>query len=405
LVKGQGVEIDLIKAYAWAKASESNPEYSALTNNIEKSLSKEQLEKAQVMYKNQFYQYTLKNSKVLLGPISGNDDEDNQSNLNHDNISSKNIAPKYPEKLLRSGIQGWVDLNFNIYPDGSVRDIYVTDEVPANSFATAAIRSVSKYRYSFEKNGKKNTIDEPRNSTLRIEFKIGNPNSGPIVNDLNRTQKRQIEELIKSAEKGNVDSQYSYAYLYNTLLKRKGKVNGEKVNQWLFNAAINGNSGAQYRLGKNIYFGNDCKVEKQKGIDWIMQAAQMGSADAQYQAYKMLQNKDLVNQTNLPAFYWLQQAAENGLNIAQLYYAKEVSLLEEPTSNQLNTAKKYLKKYSKSLYETTQWYQVNAMFLNKTNKNKKALASVKKALKSAKKLGWDLTELQQLKNNIINNKA
>ncbi|MFK8012680.1 MAG: hypothetical protein AB8B80_11600, partial [Marinicellaceae bacterium] len=47
LVKGQGVEIDLIKAYAWAKASESNPEYSALTNNIEKSLSKEQLEKAQ----------------------------------------------------------------------------------------------------------------------------------------------------------------------------------------------------------------------------------------------------------------------------------------------------------------------------------------------------------------------
>ena len=401
LVKGQGVDIDLIKAYSWAKASESNPEYSALTHNIEKGLSKKQLEKAKEVYKKEFAQYTLNNSKILLGPILSTDEE-NQANLDQKYISGNKIAPKYPEKLLEKGIQGWVDLNFNIYPDGSVRDIYVTDEVPENSFAKAAIRSVSKYHYTIENNSKRNTILEPRNTTQRIEFKIGTPNSGPIINGLNRKQKRQIEELIESAEKGNIDSQYSYAYLYNTLLKRKGNIKGEKVNQWLFNAAINGYPGAQYRLGKNIYFGNDCKVEKQKGIDWIMQAAQMGNAEAQYKAYTMLQNKDLVNQTDLSPFYWLQQAAENGLNIAQLYFAKEVSLLETPTSKQLSTAKKYLKDYSESLYKTTQWYQVNAMLLHKTKKRSKAIKSIEKAIKSAKNLGWDISELQQLKIHIVN---
>ena len=45
-VKGQGVEINLPKAYAWSKVSESNPEYKALTSNIEKGLTKEQLLKA-----------------------------------------------------------------------------------------------------------------------------------------------------------------------------------------------------------------------------------------------------------------------------------------------------------------------------------------------------------------------
>jgi len=64
-----------------------------------------------------------------------------------------------------------------------------------------------------------------------------------------------------------------------------------------------------------------------------------------------------------------------------------------------------LDNYSRSLYKTTQWYQINAMLLNKTNKNKKAIKSINKALKSAKNLGWDLTELEQLKTSIVQNKS
>jgi len=43
LIKGEGVEINLPEAYAWSKVSESNPEYKALTNNIEKGLTADQL--------------------------------------------------------------------------------------------------------------------------------------------------------------------------------------------------------------------------------------------------------------------------------------------------------------------------------------------------------------------------
>jgi len=101
----------------------------------------------------------------------------------------------------------------------------------------------------------------------------------------------------------------------------------------------------------------------------------------------------------------LQQSAENGLNIAQLHYAKEIALMDSPTNEQINTASKYLEDYANTIYETAQWYQVNAMLLDKTNKHSAAVKSVKKAIKSAEKLGWDLTELEQLKTAIINNKS
>lgn len=404
LVKGQGVEVDLVQAYAWSKISEFDQSIKKLSETIKKDLSKTQLPKAQKLYDEYFGKYSFNNSKVILGPVVETNNV-NQTNIDYQIIADKNYAPEYPRKQLMNGIQGWVDLNFRIHPDGSVRDIYVTDEMPPNSFAKAAIRSVLKYRYSFENNGQKLMIDEPRFATQRIEFKIGKVGSGQIADGFNKKQQNQLDELIKKAENGDIDAQYNYAYLYDTLLHKKGQIDGKKINQWLFNAAIDGITGAQYRLGQNIYYGNNCKVEKQKGLDWIMQAAHIGNADAQYMAYSLLKNKSAINQSNSSPFYWLTQSAKNGLNIAQLHYAKEIALLDSPTTEQIGIAKKYLANYSSSIFKTTQWHQINAMVLNKTNKNKKAIKSVEKAIKSAKRLGWDLTELEQLKTTIMNNKT
>jgi len=312
LAKGQGVEIDLVEAYAWSKVSELDQTIKKLSGAIKKELSEHQMIQAQNLYEEYFEKYSFNNSKVVLGPVI-EDDTVNKNILDHQLLPDINHAPNYPKHLAIKGIQGWVDLKFQIFPDGSVRNIYVLGEMPPNSFAEVAMKSVSIYHYSFKKDGQKTTIDEPLFATQRIEFKLKSNSTDSNHLGINDKQQKFLEELIQKAENGDTKAQYNYAYLYDTYLHKKGDIGGEKINQWLFNAAIDGITGAQYRLGQNIYYGNNCKIEKQKGLDWIMKAAQIGNADAQYMAYTLLKDKTVINQTDSSPFYWLTQAANNGL--------------------------------------------------------------------------------------------
>ncbi len=384
LTKGQGVEQSLPQAYAWSKISDSYKDYANLTKIIKKQLTQDQLSKAEELTKEYFDQYAQVNSKVLLGPISEKETKENHKS------KFKTIhrePPKYPRIMAMNSIQGWVDALFNVYPDGSVKDIHIIEEIPNDGlFAKAAIKSIEKYKFiPYEKH------KEPISVVTRIEFKMYGQSDG-----LSTKQQEYLDGLIDKAKKGDLDAQYSYAILFDTFLRKKGKISGKQVNQWLFNVAQNGVTDAQYRLGKNIYFGNACKVEKQKGLDWIMRAAQIGNADAEYMAYQMLNyNKNIINQSNQPPIYWLTQAAKNGSSVAQIKYAGVIANSTNTSPQELKLAENYLDAYQKKFYKTIQWYQINAMLQNKLNNPSKALKSIKSAIRSAKKAGWDLAELEQ----------
>ncbi len=405
LFKGEGVQKDPIQAYAWSQLLTDEKTASQLSEAIAQSLSDEELEVAKKTTLEYKEKYAFENSKVLLGPITTSDDSNNNDNDNTiakiDYDKSKLVAPDYPRNLAISGVQGWVDLTFNVFPDGSVRNIQVTKETPGNSFAVAAIKSIEQYSFKFKKNGVETTITEPITSTQRIQFKLGKE---PY--DFNPKQTAYIKKLITHAKKGDVNAQFTYASIYDTYLDKKGEINAETVNDWLFNAAQNGIHDAQYRLGKNIYYGEDCKVEKQKGMDWIMRAAQEGNANAEFMAYQLLKNKKVINQSSQTPFYWLKQAATNGLAVAQLNYAKEIALLENPTDEQKILATDYLKSYARKMHKTVQWLHIDAMLRLKTDKKpKKALASINKAIKKAKAIGWDVSELNTQKQLILASKS
>ncbi len=53
----------------------------------------------------------------------------------------------YPEWALQQLISGWVDLDFTVATDGSVKDIKVTDAQPRNTFNSAATSALARYRY------------------------------------------------------------------------------------------------------------------------------------------------------------------------------------------------------------------------------------------------------------------
>ena len=114
---------------------------------------------------------------------------------------------------------------------------------------------------------------------------------------------------------------------------------------------------------------------------------------------------DVVNNSEKPAFYWLEQAAENGSLIAQLKYAKHIATHKGFSEKQVNQAFVFLKSYGKKLTQNADWFQTKGLLEAKVGKFNKAKQSLKRAIKMAKKAEWDIAELNQQLQQVINKKS
>jgi TonB family protein len=77
------------------------------------------------------------------------------------------IELDYPEDALRKGIEGWVDLSFQVTTDGKVTKIAVLDSSPPKVFDSAASRALARVRYKPVLQGGKPIVV---NAKLRIVF-------------------------------------------------------------------------------------------------------------------------------------------------------------------------------------------------------------------------------------------
>ena len=59
----------------------------------------------------------------------------------------KYVAPRYPSEAQRKGVDGWVELEFTVAKDGTVKDLKVFRAEPAETFDAAAIKAVSQWHY------------------------------------------------------------------------------------------------------------------------------------------------------------------------------------------------------------------------------------------------------------------
>src|SRR5690606_6042564 len=59
----------------------------------------------------------------------------------------RRVAPEYPQFALDSGVSGWVEMEFSVAKDGSVRDVKVIESEPGRTFEAAAVAAMRRYRY------------------------------------------------------------------------------------------------------------------------------------------------------------------------------------------------------------------------------------------------------------------
>jgi TonB family protein len=81
----------------------------------------------------------------------------------------KYVEPRYPSLAVRKDTQGWVEMDFTVAADGSVKDIEVRAAEPAGVFEQAAIKAVSQWRYRpLMRNGR--AIEQ--RARLKIKFAL-----------------------------------------------------------------------------------------------------------------------------------------------------------------------------------------------------------------------------------------
>jgi protein TonB len=76
-------------------------------------------------------------------------------------------APVYPPQALQNLTSGWVELEYTVTTEGSVRDVVVVASQPRRTFDSAAVAAIRRYRYQpVLRNG----VPVEQRATLRMRF-------------------------------------------------------------------------------------------------------------------------------------------------------------------------------------------------------------------------------------------
>jgi len=95
---------------------------------------------------------------------------ENQSMNDNDARPIFRVTPKYPMDAMRKGIQGWVQLAFDINEIGKVVNITIIDSKPKRIFDKAARRALGKWKYQAKSVDGKSVLQ--KNRTVQLDFTI-----------------------------------------------------------------------------------------------------------------------------------------------------------------------------------------------------------------------------------------
>jgi protein TonB len=82
----------------------------------------------------------------------------------------RNATPEYPQAAAAKGVEGFVEVRFNVSTQGTVSDVTIVQSQPAEIFDRAAIAAVRRWKYN-----PKFVDGVPVESRMqvRLKFKLG----------------------------------------------------------------------------------------------------------------------------------------------------------------------------------------------------------------------------------------
>ena len=126
-----------------------------------------------------------------------------------------------------------------------------------------------------------------------------------------------IKDIIASAERGDVESQFDLGLMYANGLGGVPK-DAVKAIKWLTKAAEQGDHLAQYHLGEMYAEGEGIPQDKTKAIEWLTKAAEHGLNLAQHRLGEMYLGGDGTSVNLIKAHAYTSIARANGINFANV---------------------------------------------------------------------------------------
>jgi TonB family protein len=135
------------------------------------------------------------------------------------------IAPKYPTQAVFERIEGFVDIQFTVDVNGSVKNVHVLQAEPENIFNQAAIQAISRYKFSPQR---VDNVAVEQMATQRIGFKLSaelskmppsplekmaanKPSEKPFMAvyslTIDKPNKSNFVDVIVTDKRGEIDSQ------------------------------------------------------------------------------------------------------------------------------------------------------------------------------------------------------
>lgn len=387
--KGQLVEKDWAKAYAWmALAGESggSEQHIGLSKKLFAKFSEEKQIRATEELNTLKTKYGGDAISSFIKPILLEDED-----CSYGVEKVHHVTAKYPKRRLERGDMGIVELEYTIWKDGSVRDVQATSS-DHKDFTKAAVKAVLQWKYKTPLiNGEPSIIYKHRLST-RFILNGAEGDAQKVTTFL--------DGLKVKAQEGNPVYQYHFAENIAKASTYARSLKGfdyqdKDSNEWFYKAAEGGILEAQYKIGRNQYYGQGCYENKEAGMRWLLKSASGGYAEAQYlMALEFLKDSDLVYHED-ESVMWLEAAAANDFGPAQAKLAWLYATAKEERFYQPKKSVDLLQRDIEGYYDDVFIYETKAASYAANGKYKKAIKYQKKAISEAEDFDRDLGLLNE----------
>jgi TPR repeat protein len=380
-VNGEGVERDNVLGYAWAKIAKEqggSEVVDGIIRQLEPHLNEAARKRVEEL-RGKFGQEAL---KARLLPVWPRPPEQNPKAC-AEMTRIANPDDFHPRGDLTDG-GGKALMEFTVQPDGRAHSARVVTASTPYLFdeAARAVLMNSAYRLNRE-----DGVRVPCTLMISVSFRPWN----------GATMKSELLDVKLPATKAKAEAGDPRAqYLYAQVLLSFSEVNtaDDPIFPWLLKAAQGGMAGAQYAVGAVTLAGTMVEREPDKAVIWLEKSATAGHPQAQVLLANYLVTSRTDEASRAHASSLLEAAVKSNYHAAKYPLAALLAAAPEVSKRDPRRALQLIEDVMPLVKRDPVPHEVRAAALAWIGDFDEAVKHQKTALSRARRLGWDVSQLE-----------